>query len=421
MPEQQALTERVPLAEAAGGQAPKGRRFRARIIQGDIQGSSGFYPAEMLKRDAAVFREGLPLYLDHPKASDEYERPERSLRDRVGRLASAAAYERDGLYADVEVYPHWAEVIESMWKDIGMSIRASGTVEPSKEESIRGPIVTSLTEAASVDFVTAAGAGGKVVALLESARAQSGDLLRKATESTRQAEPGDVDDDKSDDEPGDSPDDDEDFIKPAEVAEAAENHVPAPPVTTLKEVAPVSGGTNAQGTPNGGPIELSEAELRTSLAETKQKLAEAELEIAKLGDQSRQLAEANTKLAEAERTNLRLIANNTARDKAVETLAESTLPEVAHAKVIESVTGVNVPLNEEGALDEAALVKSIKSAIDRERDYLTRFAEAAGIGQVRGLGGGSEPQVNVESELGGVFASLGMSESAAAVAAKGRS
>jgi hypothetical protein len=159
MPGQQALTERVSLAEAAGGQAPKGRRFRARIIQGDIQGSSGFYPAKMLKRDAEVFREGLPVFLDHPGATESYDRPERSVRDLAGKLATAAVYERDGLYADVEVYPHWAPVIEAMAGDIGMSIRASGTVEPSQEEGIRGPIVTSLTEAASVGFPTAVGAG----------------------------------------------------------------------------------------------------------------------------------------------------------------------------------------------------------------------------------------------------------------------
>ncbi|MFI7113965.1 hypothetical protein ACIBK9_47145 [Nonomuraea sp. NPDC050227] len=484
MPDQQALTERVSLAEAAGGQAPKGRRFRARIIQGDIQGSSGFYPAEMLKRDAAVFREGLPVFLDHPGATESYDRPERSVRDLAGKLASTAVYERDGLYADVEVYPHWAPVVEAMAGDIGMSIRASGTVEASKDESIRGPIVTSLTEAASVDFVTAAGAGGKVVALLESARAQSGDLLRKATEArpfsgspsggdilswreqralTEAANVGAWLESRihsmftqlADDMYGDGRLTREERITcssaigdalaaftsrieadaahlyqrdpwrepeavPAEVAETTAPDVPAPPVTTLKEVAPVSGGT-AQGTPNGGPIDLSEAaELRTALAETKQKLAEAELEIAKLGDQSRELAETKAKLEESTRENLRLKANDAARAKTAETLAESTLPETAHERVIEAVTGKNLPLNDEGALDEAALVRNIKAAIESERAYLTRFAEAAGIGQVRGLGESGTPRVNVESELNDIFVSLGMSESAASVAAKGR-
>jgi hypothetical protein len=163
------LAESTPLVEAAAG-VPKSRRFRARLIAGDIQGSSGYYPARMLAESASVFHAGLPVFLDHPSMTEASDRPERSVRDLAGKLTSNAVYERDGLYADIEVYPHMAPVIEAMAGDIGMSIRASGTVEASTQEGVRGPIVTSLVEAASVDFVTAAGAGGKVVALLESAR-----------------------------------------------------------------------------------------------------------------------------------------------------------------------------------------------------------------------------------------------------------
>ncbi|MFI7448085.1 hypothetical protein ACIBQX_11355 [Nonomuraea sp. NPDC049714] len=214
MPEQQALVERVPLAEATGGQAPKNRKFRARIIAGDVQGSSGFYPAAMLRQDGpAVFVQGLPVFLDHPGVTEAYERPERSVRDLAGHLATTAVYEGDGLYADVEVYPHWAPVIEAMAEHIGMSIRAFGTVEASTEDNIRGPIVTSLAEASSVDFVTAAGAGGKIVALLESARAQSGDLLRSATEA--KAPPFKKKDAKGQDDDSKKPDDAED-VEPDE-------------------------------------------------------------------------------------------------------------------------------------------------------------------------------------------------------------
>ncbi|GAA0403017.1 hypothetical protein GCM10009530_63740 [Microbispora corallina] len=173
MPQQHPLAESVSLAEAAGGATPKGRRFRARLIAGDIQGSSGYYPAITLRESAPVFSQGLPMYIDHPTVSEAYERPERSVRDRAGRLASPAVYEGDGLYADVEVYPHWAPIIEAMADDIGLSIRASGTVEASTADGIRGPIVTRITEAQSVDFVTAAGAGGRLVQLIESARAQA--------------------------------------------------------------------------------------------------------------------------------------------------------------------------------------------------------------------------------------------------------
>ncbi|WP_326646677.1 hypothetical protein OG884_18790 [Streptosporangium sp. NBC_01755] len=204
------LSEHVTLTEAAGGQAPKGRRFRARLIAGDVQGSSGYYPAAMLRQHAGVFRAGLPVYLDHPGVTEAYERPERSVRDLAGRLATPATYQGDGLYADVEVYPHWAPVIEAMADDIGMSIRATGTVEASTQQHIRGPIVTSLTEATSVDFVTTPGAGGRIVALLESARA-AGNLAPpfKKKGEDEDEEPEDLEDE--DDET--SEDDDEDSKK----------------------------------------------------------------------------------------------------------------------------------------------------------------------------------------------------------------
>lgn len=167
------LVESAPLTQASTTTTPAGaHRYRVRLIEGDRQGASGYYSAGMLREHAGVFGAGTPMYLDHPTLSEGIERPERSVRDLAAYLVTDAAYEGDGLYADIEVYPHVAPVIEAMRDHIGLSIRASGTVEPSTDESIRGPVVTALTEAASVDFVTAAGAGGKIVELLESARAQ---------------------------------------------------------------------------------------------------------------------------------------------------------------------------------------------------------------------------------------------------------
>lgn len=174
----------VRIAEAATlAPSPVGaRRFRARLIAGDVQGSSGYYPASTLRESAPVFRAGLPVYLDHPGLSEEADRPERSVRDLAGKLLTEARYQGDGLYADIEVYPHWAPVIEAMRDDIGMSIRASGMAEHGKPDGQRGPLVTAITAAESVDFVTAAGAGGKIVALLESAR-----LAESTTDVTRTA------------------------------------------------------------------------------------------------------------------------------------------------------------------------------------------------------------------------------------------
>lgn len=185
----------------------------------------------------------------------------------------------------------------------------------------------------------------------------------------------------------------------------------------------MSGGTNQQGTPPDGGAELTEAAtLRQQLGEATRQLAEAQLKLAAVGDNSVKLAEAERGLNEARQENLRLRADSAARDRATTTLAESTLPEVAYPRVIAAVTGDNVPLTEAGGLDEAKLTENITKAIERERVYLASFAEAAGLGSVRGLGDTGGDSLDVEGELASIFkgSAIGMSESSAATAAKGR-
>lgn len=404
MKEATQFTESIPLAEASAVQV-SGARMRIKLVDRGW-GSSGFYSESVLRQaaDDQIWAAGSHMYMDHPTASEGVERPERSVRDLAAVLTSPARFEDGALYAEARVFSPYQPVLNEMRDHIGVSIRASGLAEHGEAEGREGTIIIALTEGISVDFVTRAGRGGRIVEVLESARremAESGDgpSVRDEHNALHDGPPV----------PSETP------------APAAEHNTPAPPAQPLEENR-MSGSTQP-GTPPSGDAqttEVSEAAVRTELAETKQKLAEAELEIAKFGENQRELEDTKAKLAEAEATNLRLQANNTARDKALKTLAESTLPKVAHARVIEAVTGDNVPLNEEGSLDEAALVKNIKAAIEDQRGYLTAFAEESGLGQVTGLGGSSEPPVNVESELGDVFASLGMSEAAAKSAAQGR-
>lgn len=166
------------ITESVGLRARTGHRYRARLIEGDRWGSSGYYGRDMLERDGPnVWPAGTQVYMDHPGATEQHDRPERSVRDLAGKITSTPVYEADGLYADVEFYPHVAPIIEAMWEDVGMSIRASGTAESGERDGRTGPIITSLTEGVSVDVVTRAGAGGKLVALLESARATVAETL----------------------------------------------------------------------------------------------------------------------------------------------------------------------------------------------------------------------------------------------------
>jgi hypothetical protein len=139
-------------------------------------GSSGFYSPEVLERDGPqVFRAGTQMFIDHPTNAEESDRPERSLRDLAGLLASDARYQAEGpagagLYAEAQVFAPWQPVIQEIAPYIGLSIRALGKVVKGEAEGKKGPIVEKIVAGKSVDFVTAPGAGGKVLQLIESAR-----------------------------------------------------------------------------------------------------------------------------------------------------------------------------------------------------------------------------------------------------------
>lgn len=159
----------LPLDEARAGT----RRIKI-IAPG--WGASGYYGADVLRRDGPkVFRTGLHMYRDHPTRSEETERPERSIDDLAAVLASDAAWQDDpdfgpGLYADSRIFSAYEPVIREKGDHIGVSIRAIGRAVSGEAEGRTGPIIDELTTARSVDFVTLAGAGGRVLPLSESAR-----------------------------------------------------------------------------------------------------------------------------------------------------------------------------------------------------------------------------------------------------------
>ncbi len=140
-------------------------------------GSSGYYSAEVLKRDGPkIFPKGTHQFIDHPGATESRDRPERSIRD-LGAVTVTDAEWRDdprhgpGLYANAKpVNETSARLIEDLSPFIGVSIRAAGRFQPGEAEGRKGPIITSLERGDSIDFVTVPGAGGKVLQLMESAR-----------------------------------------------------------------------------------------------------------------------------------------------------------------------------------------------------------------------------------------------------------
>lgn len=140
-------------------------KYRIRIIVPG-QGSSGIYTAENLAASAPLFKAGTEMFIDHPTESEEWERPERSIRDYAGVFLEDATVGEDGaLYTICKVFSGVNKLIKDKWEHIGVSINAWCN-EPIAETGV----VPVFAGVRSVDFVTAPGAGGGIVDLLESKR-----------------------------------------------------------------------------------------------------------------------------------------------------------------------------------------------------------------------------------------------------------
>ena len=138
-------------------------RYRIRIIAPG-RGSTGMYTAPNLAESATLFVPGTHMFFDHQTMTEDWERPERSVRDLAGVFESAAEIMPDGsLEADIKVYPSVNGIIRERWADIGVSINGW-----SVEEIGPDGVVPVLAGIQSVDFVTRAGAKGAVLEVLES-------------------------------------------------------------------------------------------------------------------------------------------------------------------------------------------------------------------------------------------------------------
>lgn len=159
-----------PLREGLG--ARQGQRREITIIRAGW-GASGYYSEEVLRRDGHIFGPGTKMYIDHPTRTEETDRPERSVTDLAATIVEPPRMAGIDLVSVCEVKKHWVETIDEIAADIGLSIRAWGEDEWGDAGGRSGPIVTSLLEAQSVDFVTEPGAGGKVGRMIEESRART--------------------------------------------------------------------------------------------------------------------------------------------------------------------------------------------------------------------------------------------------------
>jgi hypothetical protein len=342
------------LTEATAAPASGALRYRARIIEGDRWGSSGYYSREVLERDGpATFPAGTHVYFDHPTQSDRFERPERSVRDLAGRIDSTPVYETDGLYADLEVYPHAAPVVEAMSSAIGLSIRASGDVEEGERDGRRGPIVKSLSEGLSVDLVTRAGAGGRLVSLMESAREGAAQAVQAALQETTFAT----------------------------TAGNGHHFVPVNAAGTGTTTESVGGHSMPELTESAEITALREAAGRVTTLEAERNAATARAETAE-----RRLAE----------TEARTAATTRARARVLE--ANGTLAAGEVDFIVEAAT-TTIPLTDDGQLDEAAADLATDTARTRVETMLAQRPAPTQVTNVYGLPGVAESRTDIDAAL----------------------
>jgi hypothetical protein len=397
------IHEQTTLTEAiADGSATSGQMVIQIVTPG--KGSSGYYSAQVCESAAPLVQAGTPMYLDHPTEAEEWQRPERSLRDLAAVFTEGARWDpaNQRLVANAQVFAPYREVLTEMAPYIGVSIRGDGNiVEGALPTGGRGRVVESIDQIQSVDFVTKAGRGGKVLALLESAR---GDVNRRAVarglseatvNDTREQLNSQLTDAYGAENTWTSIRDFDDttvwfyvessdsdgtyqqtYTQDADGAiTLTGERTEVRTVTTYVPVDP-AGQTTKESKEDAMPnIEESElARLREADGRVTTLESERDTAVRERDDARRQLAEATA----------RETARGRARTRVTE--ANGTLAPATVDRIIEAAT-VTVPLTEAGALDETAFDTAVDTARTSEETYLATLAESTGAGRPAGLGG----------------------------------
>lgn len=325
-------------------------------------GSSGFYPADVLRRDGPrVFKAGTQMFWDHDTPSEERERPEGTLQRLAAVLKTDAAYEENGpkgagLYAEALVHSPYRESVDELAPYIGTSIRASGKARVADVNGRRMPVIEEITEGKSIDFVTKPGAGGAIVQLFEAART-------KHTGAT--ASDGDI-----------------------TIIESNRTH---------------------EGDQTMTPEEIAKIAADAATAAVREAVAPLQAQIAAQRD-ANDLREAETAVA-------RYLANI------------DGLPRVARDRLAPEIAR-EFKRTDSGAIDIAALTESARQRVIVEMRYLREsgargvpagFGDSTAIreGASGGAGDGNADD-DFAADMTAFYTSIGMSESAAKIAARGR-
>lgn len=384
--------QHVDVAEAYGAGAIHEARSQAgpagSVISVDVirsgwnRAGSRYYPVAVVERDVPkVYGAGTQMFIDHPSSDERETRPERSLRSLAAVFLEDPhpVQEADGrvvMRTTARVYTDWQPFLAERHDAIGVSINGGGEAEWGEAEGRHGLVLEALTAGQSVDFVTRPGAGGRIVALLESARdvatTEAGTVgawleSRIHCEFTRMA----------DDMYGDGGlTRDERIAASSAIGDALAAFVTgiesrAPQLYTRDrwtepEPGPTPVATNespAGGMP-GGPTTAVEADTTAKEQAVMPEISTTEaLELAqyRVADQARGLVDT--------------------------ALAASDLPQPAQARVRAQFPATALPLTEsDRTLNTGAFSTTVEAAVTAERAYIAQILESAGVGKVTGAG-----------------------------------
>ena len=379
-------------------------------------GSSGHYSAKVLENaaNAGIWGPGHQLFLDHPGEEERYDRPERSVKDLAATLVEAARWdaERQAVVGEAQTFGPWADTLldEHFAAAIGVSIRAFADTTVGEADGRKGTIITEITEAVSTDFVTRAGRGGAILAVLESARPEQiteravargvaqetvNDTRAALSDALKAAYGGDKtwvwvrDFDEStvwfDYE---APDQQAIYQQGYTLTDAGAVELAAGgplEVRARTEYVPVtpaaeSGATNVPA-PAGQhhPIKLSEEDTMPQIEESRLAQLEADAGRATLAESERDSA--IRERDEAIAANALFRTREAARPAVTRTIAESGLPSRRQARLVESVLA-----NVQADTTPEAVADATSRAIADEQADIAELAESIGVGAVRGFG-----------------------------------
>lgn len=377
-------------------------------------GSSGYYSESVIKEaaDNKIFPAGTHLFMDHPSETEEWDRPERSVRDLAAVLRDDARWDanENALIGDVQLIGPYRESLSDpeLLNAIGLSIRASGEFSEGEAEGRKGRIVTKLLEGLSVDFVTRAGRGGKVLQILESARNRAAESLTRETFDLLRRALGDaghiIDFDPEESsvvyldwstEPSKT------FRDQYEVSDGsatlAGNPVEVRQVTSFVPVDTTSSATESTTDPDvpapaGQPNEESDKEdIMPQIEEARLRQLEEDAGRVTALESERDTAVSERDNAIRERDQLR--ARESARPVVTTALEGCQLPASAQRRVTENALR-NIPLAEDGSVDEDKLRSQVEKAREAEESEVAAILKAAGVGAVTGFGGSNTDNSN---------------------------